>query len=541
MVHELTCEQDHENEGIECEKETSEWIAETDLLTPGHLWVEVIATDTLENSTSERFWVDIPEPPAPLANGTPVEPKFRDIKKFREEYGLEKVFPVKGEIELNERIFDLIKAWNEPNTPAGEVARASMARWGVPLRPADVAELEYREWLYNVNATKIDEWAEATSPSSYAGYYMDHQAGGIMRIGFISDQEEQLESMKTSLSLVAGNRLQVYTTIPTASYVSVREASQSVADAIASNPTLKELVVNVSDSEAGNAVHVGTPSVGQVESILDQTLGSNAPVAVEYDSGGGELLSGRFRNEGRMRAGDAIFIKHYTYDYPSIHDGNNMCTAGFGAKDTAGERAGQEIWRLFVLTAGHCNGLNEKHVYRSIDSISENESSWKEVGEVRRDAHHHLGGVSTDAEAIRVEGDGVVPQGIFGWGGYLIPTKPAGRVRIGDTVCFSGARTQTPTYGRVVGRSTRWTGAPDGYARGGYWVRFNKPAIPGDSGAPVWVCGSGASIGLVTSGRAYGAETLVEPLLHPPNMASSQVVGILDNQYMAPLSLKLGE
>lgn len=68
-----------------------------------------------------------------------------------------------------------------------------------------------------------------------------------------------------------------------------------------------------------------------------------------------------------------------------------------------------------------------------------------------------------------------------------------------------------------------------------YWVKFNKPAIHGDSGAPVWAPawagGSNASIGLVTAGRPEGSftETLVEPLLHPPNLASSQVVGILHN------------
>lgn len=538
LVDEKACEK---AKVIECMTEIDEWVTSTDEHPPGRLDLEVIITDRLGQQASERFWVNVPPPPPPPAPGTPIPPKFRDIAKFREEYGLDIVDPVANEIELNERIFNLIKAWYEPETPVGQVARATMERWGVPLRPRDVAELEYREWLYHVNAERIDEWIEETSPASYAGYYMDHPAGGIMRVGFTDNQDEQLENLKTSLSLVAGERLQVYPTTPTASYISVQESSQSLSDAIESNGTLGKLVVSVSTDEAGIAVHVGTPDVAQVESILDQTLGPDAPITVEYDPGGGSLLSGRFRNEGRMRAGDAIFTRDYTFDYPPIHEGNTMCTAGFGAKDKAGELGGQAIWRLFVLTAGHCNRLNERRVYRSTNSDSKNEDSWRELGVVKRDALHQFDGVSTDAEAIRVDGDGIVPQGIFGWGGDLIPTKPAGKVRIGDTVCFSGARTQTPERGQVVARSTRWTGAPDGYPRGGYWVKFNEPAIPGDSGGPVWACGSGASIGLVTSGRAYGAETLVEPLLHPPNMASNQVVGILNNQYMAPLSLKLGE
>jgi hypothetical protein len=510
---------------------------------PGRLDLEVIITDRLGQAAAERFWVNIPPPPPPLAPGTPIPPKFRDIAKFREEFGLDVVDPVANEVELNERIFNLIKAWYEPETSAGQVARATMDRWGVPLRPRDVAELEYRQWFYNVNADRIDEWVETTRPTSYAGYYMDYRAGGVMRIGFTDNQNERLESLKTSLSLVAGDRLQGYTTTPTASYLSVQEASQSVSNAIESNATLAGLVVNVKEDEAGRAVFVGTPDVTQVKNILNQMLGPNAPVTVEYDPGGGSLLSGRFRNEGRMRAGDAIFAKHYTADSPPVHNGNGLCTAGFGAKEKAGEQGGQAIWRLFVLAAGHCSGLNvyERTVYRSTDSDSKNEGSWKEVGKVARDALPHFEPVITDAEAIRVENDGVVPQGIFGWGGDLIPTKPAGRVRKGNVVCFSGARSQVPSCGPVVARSTRWIYGPDGYARSGYWVKFNQPALPGDSGGPVWAEGSSASIGLVTASRANGSETLVDPLLHPSNLPSNQIVGILNNKYMAPLSLKLGE
>lgn len=145
------------------------------------------------------------------------------------------------------------------------------------------------------------------------------------------------------MSLVAGDRLQGYTTTPTASYLSVQEASQSVSNAIDLNATLAGLVVNVKEDEAGRAVYVGTPDVTQVKNILNQILGSNAPVTVEYDPGSGSLLSGRFRNEGRMRAGDAIFAKHYTADSPPVHNGDGLYTAGFGAKEKAGEQGSQAI------------------------------------------------------------------------------------------------------------------------------------------------------------------------------------------------------
>ena len=168
------------------------------------------------------------------------------------------------------------------------------------------------------------------------------------------------------------------------------------------------------------------------------------------------------------------------------------------------------------------------------------------MGKVTRGALRHLEPVSTDAEAIEVTKSGIVPQGIWGWDGVPIPTEHAGRARKGDTLCFSGAKTGgDPQCGPIVARSVRSFAGKDGYARGGYWVKFNKPAVQGDSGAPVWgpVCNPrwpNVSIGLVTADRSHGNETLIEPLLHPPNMASNQVVGILHNQHMAPLSLKLG-
>ena len=543
LVDEMTCPENKETIKVECEYPgEDEWVMETEDFTPGLLNLEVLVKDELGEVSAERFHVTIPQPPPPPPPGFPATPKFNEIKNFREEFGLDVWDPVKGEPELNDRIFDLINAW----TAGDPVARASWERWGVPLRTADVAELEYREWYYQVDAERISQWVEEAQPSGFAGYYIDQVAGGIMHIGFLDKQSEQLVSLKASLSLVAGERLQAYPTTPTTSYLSVRAASQSVSNAIDSSSTLRELVVDVKEDEAGKAVRVGTPNVAQVKSILDQMLGTTAPVVVEYDARDGTTLSGRFRKDGRMRAGDAIFSRHYTAE--GVHNGNTLCTAGFGAKNKADDVRGEAVWQLFVLTAGHCNGASEDHVYRSTDSDPVNESNWKEVGMVSGNALLQFEPVSTDAEAISVEGAEIVPQGIFGWNGNLIGTPPAGKVRIGRIVCFSGARTQVPQCGPVVARSTRWVHGGDGHARAGYWVKFARPATHGDSGAPVWAPGwagggSNVSVGLVTSGRPEPTytETLVQPLLTPYGMDSTKVPGILHNPRLQPLSLKLGE
>jgi streptogramin lyase len=533
---------------IECPKEESEWIAESDLHAPGHLQLEVIATDRLGESTSERFWVDVPQP-TPLAPGTPVQPRFRDIARFREEYGLEVVFPVANETELNERILDLIKAWNEPNTPAGQVARASMDRWGVPLRPADVAELDYREWFYNVNAEKIDQWVEATSPGGYAGYYMDHPAGGVMHIGFIDHQEEELESLKTSLHLEAWERLQVYPTTPTASYLSVRATTESVMGAIESNSTLANLVVSVEDDEAGKATRVGTPDVAQVESILDQMLGANAPVTVDYEAGSGALLEGRYRNEGRMRAGD--YINGNAYTPGGVLLGPQVCTAGFGAEEIVDKPGTKDdVHRLFLLTAGHCYWKIDTEVWRAPQDESQefDDAGKSEVGRLARNALQYAenaetSNVRTDGAAIRIKQGGIVPLAIWGWGGHALPTEPPGRARKGNTVCYSGAMSKTVACGRIVARSLDWDSGEE-YDLAGYWVRFpeDRHPVKGDSGSPVWNLRTGASIGLVSAGRPDDSltETLVAPLLHPPNMPSNRVPGILHHIGMAPLQLKPG-
>jgi tripartite motif-containing protein 71 len=548
LVDEATCEEDKKTPEVECEKEESLWVTHTNNHAPGDLYLEVLVTDQSENSTSERFWVDIPEPPPPPAPGTPVAPTFEEIAEFREEYGLEIVFPVKNETELAERINNLIGYWHNPNTPLGAVARASWERWGIPLRPEDAAELEYREWFYNLNAERIDQWVEAANPSSYAGYYIDHRAGGFMRIGFLANQAEELASLETSLSLVGGNRLSVYPTPPTVSYLEVRATAQSVLGAVESNSTLADLVVSVEDDEAGKATRVGTPHVAQVEGILDQMLGANAPVAVEYEAGGGALLAGRYRNEGRMRAGD--YINSTPYFFEGIPTGG-PCTAGFGAEERLPRSNGGEIVRLFLLTAGHCAVKTGEEVWRNTyDGDHEfpfEDAGKSEVGKIRRSAFQWIepGDVRTDGAAIRTQGD-IVPLAKWGWDGHGLPTKPPGKARKGNTVCYSGAISKNVSCGKIVARSLNHRGT-DGEARfglAGYWVRFpeGRRPVKGDSGSPVWNLRTGASIGLVSAGRPQDSfeETLVAPLLHPPNMPANRVPGILHHPGMAPLQLTLG-
>ncbi len=543
LVDDKHCEQDSQQEGLECVTPPPflEWITETDSHAPGYLALEVIATDRLGESTSERFWVDIPET-APLAPGTPVPPKFSQISKFREDYGLEVVFPVKDETELNERIFDLITAWWNPHTPAGEVARASYARWGVPLRPADIAELEYREWFLRTNGAILDQWFEGSEPASYAGYFLDHRAGGVLHVGFTQTQQEELEVLQGALPLVAQERLAVFDQQPVFSLAALSQASDAIFESLASSEGLDAAMSDARVDMATNSVQLTTQSLPAAESSIASILGPGAPVTFTYDPSLPQVASGRFRNEGRMRAGDYIFSS------------TNECTAGFGAyRKRINPRTGARANDVnYLLTAGHCYDGDPfgGEFWRSIKVGAGAPKYWDKIGSVAMDSWHGGSGVRADAAAILFKGTKVVPRTIFTglerpWG-----VRPARQAYVGNRVCFSGARSQNPPgCGDVIGRS-KGVKAVDGRRRRGYWVEFDRQPQPGDSGGPVYMQ-DGSAIGLISLTDGLEVElgpikvdleklALVEPLLHPPNMRKNWIPGILHEPEMKPLYIRTG-
>ena len=491
VVHELTCEQDHENEAIECERETAEWIAETDLLTPGHLQVEVIATDALEHSASERFWVNIPPPPPPLANGTPVEPKFRDIKKFREEYGLEVVFPVKSEIELNERIFNLINAWNEPNTPAGEVARASTDRWGVPLRPQDVAELEYRERYLAHNGPLIAQWGESEYPTTYAGYYMDHRAGGKIRVGFTENMPSRVADLQAQPDLEAVDRLSAFPTEPAWALMDLHGSAGDFRQAVASHPEITSLLTTTGVDVKTNQLRVGATDTGAVGSFISEHLGAASSIAVVFDPNKparqfDELHPReRFLN-GRVVAGDRILAEL-------------ACTLAFGAWERGTNPAtGALALRNFALTAGHCGNVGEDAYVLSREP-GDHHVLDPYLGKIARNAYLiDQAGAYSDMAAIRLVGNRVVPRWFYWSSGSQSMINGEAEYVPGGTLCHSGASTGTqcgPTEAEPVEVWFEDNPWPD------WQLKVDMIGQHGDSGAPVVDPMTGSAVGIHVGGK----------------------------------------
>lgn len=203
------------------------------------------------------------------------------------------------------------------------------------------------------------------------------------------------------------------------------------------------------------------------------------------------------------------------------------------------------MWRLFVLTAGHCQQPQFSKVYRSTEVAPKLSSSGlTELGEVARTGYGYPEPITMDAEAIEVNSPEVIPQGIWGEGGNLVPTEPAATAKVNSTLCFSGTSTQIVSCGEVTEISRRWV-ASDSFARAGYWVKFRIPATFGDSGGPVWNI-FGASVGLVSAmgkaGEPHGPdETFVEPLLTPPGLDPDRAYGVLSDPHLGNLSLKIAD
>lgn len=521
LVHETTCDQTEAPE-IECLTVSSEWVSNTETVAPGHLNIEVVLTDRLGSHASERFWVDIPEPPPPPAPGSPIPPKFADVLQFREDYGLEKVFPVANEIERNERIFNLINAWYE-----GEpVARASWERWGVPLRPVDVAEMEYREWYLEENATKIMSWASSNAPTAYAGYRVDNRAGGIMYVGFTENQTAIVAALKASGLPVATARIEPDPVVPTRSL----ELLVGIAKAISTEAPPTSTIVD--GGMTYNRIEIGAENVGAAQSWITARFGSGVPVSI-YESGRwhpAKLPAPRYwTREGPLYGGQAFGHTVTVEEKPGI----TFCSVGFGAAENAGTNAnGQAVNRYFALTAGHCFEKG-KQVGRwngqgapkpTFDKVSPSI-----VGTVkRRSIETTVENYSTDTEAVLLNDAIDPPRTLLSGRGVDLKITGITKAVTGMPVCAAGSRSERMRHGEIKG--THWLNVVEEDSKGNThvyprnWEPIAQMIIePGDSGGPVWRCGTGQAVGLLSAFNGHGYLTGIAPLLSPERAEQNEV------------------
>ncbi len=521
LVDEKTCEQEWETPERECQTVENLWVTNTGSWPPGILSLDVIATDANGNVESTKFWANIPytPPPDPEADEPPT---FEDVLHFREEFGLD--LDLKGDEQaISERIFDLIGAWYNPNTPSGEIARATYQRWGSPLRPVDAAEMEYREHYVATVGSMLEQWGNSVLPNSYAGYYVDNPDGGIIRVGFTGQSLSNLALFKQQLNPPAQGRLEGFLAPEALSAEALVKQEDAISTLLETNQSLGSLVGEVWVDYQKNTVEIGTTNVGQTSQLLQAALGTLKGIDV-ISQPQPQYSSGRNRVNGRMLAGDRVLIK----------ESDSSCTAGFGAYERRHRKSdGALINAPFFLTAGHCFAVGIK-VWRSPYSGYGGKTEWNKLGEVTR-SPYELGAGVVDAEAVRLEAAGVAPRQIYGRNGNRPKFEDPVVGHRGQELCFSGAFTGGVRCGEVVGiRKVKFAGVP----RPCGCLKIAAPNIPGDSGSPVWDPRTHAAVGLL---RGYiGEFTLVQPLLDTPNNKGSVYAGVLDSSKMYDLHLMSG-
>lgn len=513
----------------------NEWVMETGNYPPGPLPIEVIATDQTGEASAKRFWVNIPPPPPPSI-GAPVPPKFSDIKRFRAEYGLEINFPVANEIELDERIFNLIGAWNNPNSPAGEVARASWETWGVPLRPEDIAELEYRERFVEEDGPMIEAWAEGHHSDTYAGYQLDDAAGGLLRIGFTQNQEQLVSELIEQIHPPAADRLTTYPYTPTRPLIHLEDLEADVVSLLQGNTAVASKVAGVQIPETGNSVVVETTDVPAVQGALQESLGSLDGISVISVEGLPELLYSREHVGGRILAGDRMFNDWTPNDAPFISES----TAGFGARETRYVLPEKRSFVVpFMVTAGHTGNVGTK-MYRVEKGGGDKGGAYvrnqgEELGEVARDALTQ-GNKTVDALALRLRSESLVPNTIVGGG----PVRAPATARKHQVVCMSGSTSNKVKCGRVVGFLHGEVNEYAGSNIGWIVVKSSEAILEGDSGGPVWAKSGHASIGLASANKNHDRHIwLIQPLLTTEFGRGRRVVGALNAYEMGAGSLVL--
>jgi sugar lactone lactonase YvrE len=500
LVAEATCEE------TKCVKLEKTLVTETEDWPPGILEMEVIVTDRLDQVSSQRFWDNIPyDPPKSEAEEELEPPTFEEIKNFREEFGLD--LDLKGnESALSERIFALIASWHNPNTTEGEIARAAAERWGAPLRPIDVAEMEEREAYVAHDGPLIEQWGEAHALSTYAGYYVDNRAGGVIRVGFTENAASLLAQLKAEVPLAApSGKVGAYTAANAVSHASLESSLEAISSAWLNSPALAEEMSEVGLRTSGNLIEVGATNVAHVREVLVGLVGSGVPLSVEYASSGGEFDSGRYKPKGKMLAG------------MEIQTSNERCTAGPGAWKTAGTKPNGESIKgtRFLLTAGHCAAVGE-NIYRGVSQAAEAEGQVK-IGHGSRSGLPRTGGYETDGSAVVLENPNIVPNAIFRPYRQPLAFGPP-EVITNNTLCFSGVKTGDIKCGPVLAycgwRPQRKPQEPSG-PLGVLWsAEMGKPfeTEAGDSGAPVWDAKTKAIVGVVSGSRVNG-RSMVAPLL----------------------------
>lgn len=363
------------------------------------------------------------------------------------------------------------------------------------------------------------------------------QSRGVVHVGFTAAQEATVTAMKTALAAtgtMATNRVEPYLAVPPRPLVSLGQMAQAVVGQPGGG-TIRGVFID----EQASRLEVVAENVVTAQGWVTSKFGAGAPVTISPYIWHGS--SGRWRRTGPIMAGDGIVTQYIDENGKGLTD---RCSAGFGASEKVGN-----VWRPFLLTAGHCDS-NQTKVWGRINEAPPNAPPMLRIGEMMRNAlEHEVNHFATDGAAITLDNGLAPPRTIYPATGQS-PIRITGVAPVvkGMPICTSGAKSDGIRHGQIREKEN-WTGAiqvprvVDKYGDVVEWWPYTYEALTsvpmpeGDSGGPVWQCGTGKAIGLMAADNGHGLSglsTLLPPLppdasgtLYPWKFEASQAPGIL--------------
>jgi hypothetical protein len=151
--------------------------------------------------------------------------------------------------------------------------------WGMPLRPQDQVEMEYRDTYREHFQDLIEEgdWVEKNAPSTYAGYELSDSEGGIIYVGFTAEQDAMLERLKSRL--IAPERFKPFPVPPTRTEAELEEIWSNFPP---EDSPLWDLVNSTHIDYLANKIAVGTEHVARVKRLIANLYGPDAPFKVVF-------------------------------------------------------------------------------------------------------------------------------------------------------------------------------------------------------------------------------------------------------------------
>jgi hypothetical protein len=373
----------------------------------------VARPDQPASDTTVDYATDPPQEPGEDPNADSEAERTESARHYRREFGL----------DASDATIRAVLA--DPSL------EPSVYRRGTPLTAAEEAEMNLRARAVEAMSV-IDEYGASKAPTSYAGTYIDHQAGGLVYVGFTTLAEvhmtelrkvypypDRLRSFQATQTLVQLDALQeqVSTDIP-----------QLIADGFA--------VQNIVETERRNAVEVGVPQVTP-DLSLKLTLrypGQNVRL-VQDAAGAAEQAPTDPQDGSRDRIRRRI---------PPLAAGLSMSSSRGYCSSAFSVRRGNAFR---VITAGHCGPKGRKWYHAG-----------RTLGTTRARAYRDNG--CCDTEIVRISRRMATNRVYLGNGRTLRirRTAPfqAGQIRNrsheGTELCKVGYRFGPPQCGPLTAR-----------------------------------------------------------------------------------------